>query len=127
MEIWEQFRDTKYFISNLGEIKDNKGKILKQFTTVKGYLRIKLVIDNKRVNFSVHRLVGEVFIGNIIGFQIDHINRVKTDNRVVNLRIVTSKENNQNKTKISISNISKIVELSQNGVSVDEIEKIINN
>ena len=33
------------------------------------------------------------------GFVIDHINRIKTDNRLSNLRIITAKENSYNRTK----------------------------
>lgn len=33
------------------------------------------------------------------GFVIDHINRIKTDNRLTNLRVITAKENSYNRTK----------------------------
>jgi hypothetical protein len=33
------------------------------------------------------------------GFVIDHINRIKTDNRLQNLRIITARENSYNRTK----------------------------
>jgi len=33
------------------------------------------------------------------GLVIDHINRIKTDNRLENLRIITAKENSYNRTK----------------------------
>jgi hypothetical protein len=38
------------------------------------------------------------------GMVIDHINRIKTDNRLQNLRIITAKENSYNRTKSSKSN-----------------------
>lgn len=42
----------------------------------------------------VHRLVFEAFNGEIAdGMEIDHINTIKTDNRLVNLRLVTHQEN----------------------------------
>lgn len=47
--------------------------------------------------YMVHRLVAETFIGPIgKGLQIDHINRVRDDNRVSNLRIVTQSKNMRN-------------------------------
>ena len=37
------------------------------------------------------------------GFVIDHINRIKTDNRLENLRIITARENSYNRTKSKTS------------------------
>ena len=57
----------------------------------------------KRETFSVHRLVAICFL-NHAGFSdaklvVDHINNIKTDNRVENLQIITNRENtSKNKT-----------------------------
>ena len=41
-----------------------------------------------------HRIVWETFKGNIPdGYEIDHINTIKTDNRLENLRVCTKSEN----------------------------------
>lgn len=51
----------------------------------------------KRVNdriYKVHRLV----IGASDGDIVDHINRDKLDNRLINLRIVSKSQNNRNRT-----------------------------
>lgn len=38
---------------------------------------------------SVHRLVASAFHGDVRGFEVDHINRIRTDNRPDNLQILT--------------------------------------
>ncbi len=53
--------------------------------------------DSKQKPFKVHRAIYETFVGPIPdGYEIDHINTVKDDNRIENLRAVTSKENHNN-------------------------------
>jgi hypothetical protein len=46
-------------------------------------------------SWYVHRLVWKMFYGYEVptGMDIDHINRVRSDNRIANLRVVTRKEN----------------------------------
>lgn len=63
-----------------------------------GYLRVILPLDlGERKAFNVARLVYESFKGNIpAGMEIDHINRDKKDNRLCNLRVVSSRENSHN-------------------------------
>ena len=64
----------------------------KKYVSLKsnGYLQCTLF----RKRFYIHRLVYEAWIGNIPnGYDIDHINGIKTDNRVSNLRAVPRSEN----------------------------------
>ncbi len=129
MEKWGIFRGSKYEISDLGRIRLSNGKILKDYEIPRGYKKIKLVINNKRETFFIHRLVGEVFIGNVNGFVVDHINRNTSDNRLINLRIVTTKENNKNRRIrriVGLDIISKIINLNNEGFSIYEIDNLIN-
>lgn len=84
-------RDKKnqiYEISNKGNVKKN-GNLLIPYLTKKGYYRIGHKL--------IHRMVAEMFIPNPENKPfIDHINTIKTDNRVENLRWVTAKENSNN-------------------------------
>jgi HNH endonuclease/AP2 domain len=57
-----------------------------------GHVQIK--IDGKL--YLAHRLAWLYVHGSIPSFHMDHINRVRNDNRLQNLRLVTRKENNEN-------------------------------
>ena len=67
-------------------------------------LQIKLIDNNKkRKGFLVHRLVYEVFKGPIQeGFEIDHEDGKRDNNKLINLRLLTKKENIQNKHHLEI-------------------------
>ena len=113
MEEWKLIKNYEglYEVSNLGRIRSldklvkgrkgteyiKKGKILKQIKHVNGYMKIGLTKDGKRKTFLVHRLVAEAFISNPENKPyIDHINTIKDDNRVENLRWATASENQYN-------------------------------
>ena len=52
----------------------------------------------RKKKLRVHRIVAETFIPNTEDKpEVDHINRIRTDNRVENLRWVTRLENAQNR------------------------------
>lgn len=62
--------------------------------TVRGYSLVFLSTPNKRGYYWVHRLVMEAFVGKIRkGYQVNHRNGIKADNRVENLEQVTGAEN----------------------------------
>jgi hypothetical protein len=58
----------------------------------KGYVQVRY----KNVKKMAHRIIYEMFHGKVPK-ELDHINRIKTDNRIENLRGVTRSENNFNK------------------------------
>lgn len=65
-----------------------KEKLLKPALVTGGYLAVK--IDS--VNHSVHRLIMLTFEGPS-DLQVHHINSIKTDNRFINLRYCTLRQN----------------------------------
>ena len=83
-------------------------KIMKMFKNNSGYLRFKIYNEKleKPLNYSQHRFVYEVFKGKIFpNFEIDHINEIKSDNRIKNLQLLTHQQNiekSKNKPIISI-------------------------
>ena len=89
------------FFNNYAASKDGNvinvktGRIMKMSKINSGYL--KFVIYDKKLkkslNYLQHRFVYEVFNGKIPShFEIDHINEIKTDNRKINLQILTHKK-----------------------------------
>ena len=87
-----------YLIYDDGRIWSKKRNIfLKSSTTKKGYKNIGLCKDGKGRKFQIHRLVAIHYIENLDNkSDVDHISRIKDDNRVENLRWATGSENQQN-------------------------------
>ena len=77
-----------------------KGKVLVGSSTPAGYQTLNLFRGGVQERTqSIHRLVAEAFIPNPDNLpQIDHISRIKTDNRVSNLRWVSAQDNCLNRT-----------------------------
>ena len=88
-----------YAVSNLGNVKNIKtGRILKSWDNTDGYLILDFKIDGKRKSAKIHRLVAEAFIPNPENKEcVDHIDRVRNNNNVNNLRWATKSENSINK------------------------------
>ena len=84
-------------------------KVIKMTKEKGGYLKF-LIYDKKlekRIDYKQHRFVFEVFKGPIPKcLEIDHINNVRTDNRIKNLQLLTHKQNiekSKNRPIISIN------------------------
>ena len=93
-----------YSITDTGKVFGHKrGKYLNPYKNKKGYLLVKLYKNGKCKNHQVHRLVAIAFIDNPLNKeQVNHINAIKTDNRVENLEWATHLENNQHSATNSL-------------------------
>ena len=87
----------RYVRGSCDSIKLHKGRILHPKIDRGGYCIYSLCKDGQSKSFRGHRLVADAFIPNTENKPcIDHINCVRSDNRLENLRWVTHKENNNN-------------------------------
>lgn len=146
----ENWRDIKeyeglYQVSNFGRVRSLdryvnnrhkngnklvKGKLLKQVKLSGGYLGVTLCKNNVIKTHSVHRLVAQAFKPNPQNKKcVNHLNKIRTDNRAENLEWCTYKENNNwldhnelvSKAKTNNKKVSKPVEqYTLDGVFVKE-------
>ena len=93
-----------YTIDETGNVFSiRKNKYLKQTINRNGYCKVTLQKDKYKKTFSVHRLVAQAYLKNYSNtLQVNHINGIKTDNRVENLEMVTAKENMQKAVEIGL-------------------------
>lgn len=103
-EIWKNIEGyEQYLISNMGRFYTQKNKITLGSLRESGYYSIDLITNNKKITTTIHILVAKNFVENNDSdnkIQVDHINRIRTDNRSENLRwdikhiYITNKEEN---------------------------------
>lgn len=106
-----------YFIHRDGKVWSNKlcrgvkGRFLKPYKNKQGYMYVMICNNGKSFNLKIHRLIAIHYIPNPNNYpQVDHINRIRHDNRIENLRWASQSMNMDNKSvridnKCGIKNI----------------------
>jgi hypothetical protein len=155
-EIWKDIvgYESIYQVSNTGKVKSLarkvknvngysliKGIILKNRVNKKGYASIDLSFKNNKKCCVVHRLVATAFIPNSDNKpQVNHINGIKSDNRLENLEWTSPKENvkhafdnglrkkmigeNNPYSKLKNSQVIEIKKLIKDNIKITDIAKM---
>lgn len=101
-ELWMDIHGYEglYQVSTKGRVKSlsykNTGdeKLFVEKLDTRGYVQVMLTKDKLNRTYLLHRLVAQAFISNPENKpQINHINGIRTDNRLENLEWVTNREN----------------------------------
>lgn len=146
MENWKKIIGfDQYEVSDLGNVKSvsnplttRKEKILRKGTIKNGYNIVVLTKYKKQNTIYVHRLVADAFIKNKEDKkEVNHINGVKTDNRVENLEWMSTSENaihafrnnlsakGQDRTQAKLTDV-QVLEIKKSGLRNIELSRKYN-
>jgi hypothetical protein len=146
VEVWKYIPDYEglYQVSDLGRVKSlpmlknssrntqktflTNEKILKKSLS-KNYLTVALYSDGKAKSFLVHQLIAITFLKHNPNRKIicvDHINNIKTDNRLINLQLLSPRKNRikDSSNKTGYTGVKKIKNRFQASISFNK--KILN-
>jgi hypothetical protein len=121
-----------YEVSNTGEIaslKYGKRRIMRKKTNDQGYHTVSMYKGGKQYCIRINRCVASSFIPNTDNKPyVNHINKVRSDNRVENLEWVTHRENMIHafntsgiRRKFTIDDINKMYEIIKNKGTLRDI------
>lgn len=134
-ETWkpvENFEEL-YEVSNKGKIRSKdridrigrlkRGQLLKEIDNRKGYKYVNLHKDGEAQRKYIHRLVAEAFIGECPkGFEVDHVDRNRGNNKIENLRYIPIKRNRATSAE---SRTRKVRQYSVDGTLISEYRSTV--
>jgi hypothetical protein len=130
-EIWKDIPEYEgyYLVSNLGRVKSigyGEERYLRLCLS-NSYYKVDLYKDKKHTLKTVHQLVAEAYLGHTPcrhDIVVNHINFDRLDNRVLNLELITTRENTNKK---HLKSTSKYTGVCWNKNSNKWVSKIVIN
>lgn len=105
-ELVARIHELYWYDADAGQVISKRTKERVGSFTRWGYLSMTIWIGERAKNVLAHRAAWLLVYGSWPAGVIDHINGVKTDNRIGNLRIATAAINTQNERRARSSNKS---------------------
>lgn len=115
-EIWKEYPlNPNYQVSNLGQVKNKQNHLMTPLKGHGGYYFIRTSLKGQKTTNLIHRMVMITFnpIENYQNYNVDHINGIRDDNRLENLRWINQQDNIQ-------------LMLINRGILTQELTRIIN-
>ena len=100
-----------YSINREGQVWSHRRSRCLKPSNCKGYLLVSLYKDGCSASYGIHRLLGLQFIPNPANLpDVDHMNTIRSDNRLSNLRWATKSTNakNQSLSKANTSGVQGV-------------------
>lgn len=119
---------TNYSVSKDGRVKNNITNKELSLRTQQGYKHATIYINKKPKSCRVHRLVATAFIPNPENKPyVNHLNGIRSDNRVENLEWVTPSENTQHAVDTGLfkpTREKQVIQYGLNGEKISEYRSI---
>ena len=133
-ETWKDIKGYEglYQVSNFGNVRNKKFKILKPRKNKNGYFQVNLSKNNKHKNYYIHRLVAIMFLKNEYDYScINHKDENKLNNNINNLEWCSYSYNNnygimKNLCSKAVLQYDKNHNLIKEWNSINEIERNLN-